>query len=96
MASKVKEVFEVRALKWGNLQKANSFPPVKLKGLELLPYAATSNSVAPDILSQPFQDRDGKVKYCRYNREEGKWDAKKLYIAQLSCGNQDTIFLGGC
>ena len=93
MASK-KEVFEVRALKWGNLSPASEYPEVTVKTLTLAPFAVTGGKGKPLIISQPFQDRDGKVKYCRYDHETGKWDKQHLSIAQLRRGSTDIIFLG--
>lgn len=91
-----KKTFMFRALRWNNVCDCSAVEGTTYKDHPLRACIVADGSVDPVILSQPFQDVDGKVKYLRYNRETGKWDKRHPKIAQKFCGLQDTHVTLSC
>ena len=96
MAKKKTEKLPVIALKWANIPACTQVEPVAHKDMVLQPGFIACNGKTV-IVSEPYQDSDGKVKYLLFDRDTGKWDKRHPKIALAHKSPKTTVVaLGGC
>lgn len=81
MAKKKTERFPVVPLTWRNVVKRSEMEPVTHKDMVLEAHIVNCGGVPGTIISQPYQDVDGKVRYLLFDRDTQKWDKRHPKVA---------------